>query len=400
MSPENNIHTETAVDVETVLAKLKIARFGGLAISSSPVGFEVNNDALVQMIMEEQPPGSDFQEDKVRRKIERTGMTMRRQLIPFGSTLESVVETSALIGGVHIEALKAEKGWESFDVLINTSASLPTEVGAAALKRAGIDPENIMQRSYRIACAGALSAFVDCLADPQLANKRVVIIAIEPLSRHVTKGHFLDMDTLAIPAIFGDDFAAMAFDTSEFELIAARTAAASDHGAFRLYKDYQLPPNDPDVVPRHYSIEAGDEHIFSVTSDGVFIEIEEPQGNLLSEMDGLATFKHLVGRAPREIKKVFEEAQEQTSEPLQTVGHQPSEAVHVGLGNQLLEQLPGLEMQPFFLGEIGRSNASSATTPIVMQHSASNRLIDPDRPLLVYSLGIGATIVAAVVKAK
>ena len=68
---------------------------------------------------------------------------------------------------------------------------------------------------------------------------------------------------------------------------------------------------------------------------------------------------------------------------------------------------------PFLQGETGRSNASSATTPVAWQHQIARMQqaqgqgieppdwsIDPDHPILVAAPGVGAAITAGVIRVK
>jgi 3-oxoacyl-[acyl-carrier-protein] synthase III len=268
------------------------------------------------------------------------------------------------------------------------------------MEKAGLDPRTTASRPYRMACAGAIAAFVDSLADPNLEEKRVIVCALEPVSQHVSLDQCTMEDSaLSLPAIFGDDFAAIAFNTSDFKIISPRTHIVYDGAPIRFHTDYPLPETEEGFVPAHYTFGERGKEISSFTKEGFFLEIQEPENGMRSQMDGWKTFKFFVPETIAVIKDVVERAQAQGINVEQAIMHQPSKKVNEGFQRQAgkTESLKGLRIPNFLLGEIRRSNSSSGTALVIWQYLAREGKLNPKEPFLVCAPGIGSAISAGVI---
>lgn len=383
---------------ESIRQEIEVTRLGNLSILDCPWGPKADNNYILNLVQRFNDSPDALQEAK--KLIESTGITNRRRSFNSETPKQEVLEETARIGGVLIRAAMENQGWDSIDYFVDTSASLPTEIGELSLKNAGIDPETVSSKSYRIACSGAVSAFVDCLADSDLKGKRTVICALEPLSQHIAPNQY-SLDSLNIPAIFGDGYAAIAFNTADFELVSAKTLIIPDRGGLRFKTNYPLPRSDSSLVPSYYSFENEGESIISISEKGVFIKIEEPKGTMPSEMGGVSTTLFFVPHTRNVLRAVLEDAKEKGLNPTQVVMHQPSRQVTEAIKNSLTKAgITNLNLPDFLLGKIGRSNSSSATTIFIWQHLAKEERIDPGEPFMLCAPGIGSDITAAVVQSR
>src|SRR3990167_5409784 len=278
--------TEVPISTESIQQEIETSRFGNLVILSYTFGPKIDNDTIINRLRKFTDSQEDI--DEAIKVITNSGISTRRQNFSSETPKEEVLKVSAEIGGALIRSAMESHGWDSIDYFVDTSASLNTTVRALTLENAGIDPETVTTKSYRIACAGAVTAFVDALANPNLKNKRVVICALEPLSQHIAPDQYRTA-SINVPAIFGDDFSAIALNTSDYDLISAETYVKGDGGTIRFNVDYDLNSSDPSLVPEHYILEEQGKQILFVTNDGIFVTIQPPEGDMPSEMNGYKT---------------------------------------------------------------------------------------------------------------
>ena len=389
--------TEVPISTESIQQEIKTSRFGNLVILSYTSGPKIDNDTITNRLRKFTDSQEDI--DEAIKVITNSGINTRRQNFSSETPKEEVLKVSAEIGGALIRSAMESHGWDSIDYFVDTSASLNTTVRALTLENAGIDPETVTTKSYRIACAGAVTAFVDALANPNLKNKRVVICALEPLSQHIAPDQYRTA-SINVPAIFGDDFSAIALNTSDYDLISAETYVKGDGGTIRFNVDYDLNSSDPSLVPEHYILEEQGKQILFVTNDGIFVTIQPPEGDMPSEMNGYKTFKFFIPHTCNVLERVVKKASEMGVNPTQVIMHQPSQKVNEGIQNKAGKSpvLKNLQIPDFVLGKIGRSNSSSATILVVMQCLIKEKMLDPSKPFVFVSLGIGGVITAAVVR--
>lgn len=331
--------------------------------------------------------------------INATGITARRTSRDITPGHDQLIKRTTQIGAELVKAVMEQQGWDSIDCFFDTSASLPAEMGELVLSQAGINTEKVVTKPYRLACAGAVTAFVDSLADPQMRDKRVIICALEPLSRHLSPEQNT-LKRLSLPTIFGDDYAAIAYRTSDFEAVCPRTLIIYDGATIHIRTDYDLPQTDENSIPEHYSFGKGGREIASISQRGFFLKIEEPKGDMPSEMDGMLTHQFFVRHTIDVMDNVVDCARKQGVSVQKVIMHQPSLQVNRGIQNRAAkkaEAMKHLRIPDFLLGKVGRSNSSSATTLVIWQHMAKTGYVSSDEPFLLSAPGIGGAITAAVV---
>lgn len=388
-------------DLAEISANTELTKFGEATLASVICGTRVTNDDLLYEF-KVRTNADPEQVKKAEELLEATGFTVRRASWEITPTHDEIVQRTTKIGAHLIKSLMKEKGWDSVDAVLDTSASLPENIGNKVIEEAGLNPETTASKPYRLACGGAIAAVVDTLADPQMKDKRVIVLALEPLSQHVKPSQCSSKDTIALPAIFGDDFVAIALNTSDFDVVAPRTHIVYDGAPIKFHADYTLPPTDESSIPQHYTFGKDGREISSITKNGVLLNIEEPENGMPSSMDGFKTFKFFVPETITVIKDVVERAHAQGIKVEQAVMHQPSKKVNEGFQRQAgkIDTLKDLRIPDFLLGEIERSNSSSGTSLVIWQHLAREGKLDPKKPFLVCAPGIGSAISAGVIVTK
>lgn len=380
------------------------ARLGeALTIVSHPFATPVDNEALLKLALENGlPPGQTKQAEQV---IAATGFT-KRYLSRFPDQdfdLETTLDRTTTIGALLLRRLMASKGWDDLDVFVDTSAFLPLSINRRILEKAGLDPDRVISRSDRFACAGAIAALGDILADQSLAQARVAIGALEPLSQTLSRRLFNTLDYLATPSIFGDDYAFAAVDPSRFQLQNLQTLVQPDHGVIKLRTLYDFASFQarPGQIPPHYRFGPGGREIFKYSPYGAILDIEPPGADITVLMNGVETGLFFGNQTSALIIEILKEygnlnlLRELGSENL--IMHPASEPV-VNLIAKKLQRAGFLDVRtlPFHMKSIGRSNSSSATTLVSLEHQINLGLINPQKPLLWVAPGIGSVITAGI----
>lgn len=311
---------------------IETTKFGKLTLSTAPFAEPVTNEDLLNNVPPEQRAAAW-------ESIKSTGINTRY----FGHldhpTHEVMVTEAASASALLIHnAIQGEK-WPAFDHLVMTSAFLPEEVASKTLTRGGYDPQRVTFESNRLACSGAVTAFIDALARPGLKDKRVVIVAAEPLSALFDNHHFTAQHVI-IPAIFGDDYAALAFRPADYTLIAAKTVVIPDGGIIRLRTWYDLPEHDEERTLSHYEFAAGGREVTSISRRGTFMRQTEPETDISTSMNGIATAKFFIKHTPPVIAAVLAEAARQNIRPRVAIVHQPSQPVVEGIGRVMNRLIP------------------------------------------------------------
>ncbi len=386
-------------DLEEALKKTEITHFGPATLASVACGTRVTNDDLLYefKVCTNASPEEAEAADEL---LKATGITVRYASWEITLTHDEILQRTTKIGAHLIKSLMKEKGWESVDAVLDTSASLPENIGKKVIEEAGLNTETTASKPYRVACAGAIAAIVDTLADPEMKDKRVIVLALEPLSQHVKPSQCGSKDTIPLPAIFGDDFATIGFNTDDFEVVGPRTHIIDDGAHIRFDADYSLLPTDETSIPKHYTFGERGREISSITPNRVLLAIQKPENGMPSSMYGRGVYNFFVPETIRVLEDVVERAKRQGINVRQAVMHQPSLKVNQGLKRRATEKHPnlaGLDIPDFLLGQIKRSNSSSATSLVVWQHLAKEGKLDPNQPLLVCAPGIGSAISAGVI---
>ncbi len=349
----------------------------------------------------------ESQVEVVKKAIESTGFTHRyfsrspEEAPDVQKTLDKTVKIGAKILK---ETLRAQK-WDGVDLFIDTSAFLPTQINAAVLVEAGINPDRVVSKSYRYACAGAVGAFIDTVSRPEYHGARVVIAALEPLSHLVNPKQFLSPATVAFPSIFGDAYTAMAFNPERFEIYTKNILIQPDGGVIKLKTMYGFDKSSDSKTPDYYKFAGGGENIFSFSEKGAVLNIPVPDNGDEVSMDGMATGFFFGDQTASVISGLIE--QMGNTNLLKEIGtknvilHAASKPV-VDRIAKLLKRHPKKYLDtpeiPFLMDVAGYSNGSSATTLNRLKYMIQNNMIDPGKPVMWIAPGIGSAIAGAVGK--
>src|SRR3989344_9453966 len=215
----------------------KPTRLGeALTIVGHPFAQPVTNEDLLRLALAQGLPQEQM--GAAQAAIDATGFTTRyfSHFPDQEINLEKMVDRTVDIGAVLLkEAMKAH-GWEDgIDVFIDTASFLPvSDFNKRVLESAGIQPDRVNSGSYRYACAGAVGAFIDTVADPALKDARVVIAALEPLSTLIDRTKYLSPEGLSFPSIFGDAYTAIAFQPKHFHFDVKDTLIVPDGGVIKV----------------------------------------------------------------------------------------------------------------------------------------------------------------------
>ncbi len=345
--------------------------------------------------------------ESVKKAVAATGFTTRYfsylpgQEFDLNKSLDRVTDIGALLLS---ETLKA-KGWEDgFDLFIDTSAFLPTSVNKEVLRKIGAKDGTVSSRSYRYACAGAVGAFIDCLSDPSLADARIVIGALEPLSWLLDESQFMAPETIAFPSIFGDANTFMAFEPSRFILDEKKIVVRPDGGVIKLKTMYQHDQftSRSTSIPDYYEFADHGEEIFNYSPEGAFLNIPTPENGSAVSMDGMAT-GFFFGDKTTEVITDLLNSYGNKNLLNQLAGknvimHPASKPVVDRIAKLLYRNGRYLEKPelPFLMDKARYSNGSSATTINRWRYMIQNNMLDHHQPMLWIAPGIGSAIAGAI----
>ncbi|MEK7525105.1 MAG: hypothetical protein AAB548_01910 [Patescibacteria group bacterium] len=374
---------------------------GVLTIASHPFASPLDNEQLLKFALRLGLPEEDI--EAARLAIAATGFTCRHHFYQLGTEtdLPDALERTAKIGAILLRAAMAKHGWDDIDVFYDTSAFLPPEINRMVLMRAGLDPDRILTRSYRYACAGAVGALVDILSADNLRDARVAIGALEPLSLLIDQSQFVTPGNLAIPSIFTDDNAVILIEPKRILLHHKKIRVQPDGGVIKLRTlyDHTLSSQEQLPIPTHYDFRNGGETIFSYGALGAFLDIQPPDHSSLS-MDGIGTGLFFGDQTSELILEILSELGDpdylRRLNGRNLIMHPASEPVVNRIAKKL-NRAGVLDSRslPFIMGEIGRSNSSSATTLISWQNQIRMGLVQPNAPFFLVAPGVGSAIVAA-----
>lgn len=378
--------------VETKLAKETVVQVApGISAAYGAWGREVTNKELEAMCT-----------DKERPLIAATRFTLRH--LPFRPTpfLENREEIDRDMSEVGVrlgrQALEAN-GWDKAEHLYVATSTAPDEIRKWAEKIAYLLDIEDMRLSC-LACNGGGAAIFDSCREPELANDRVLILAVEAL------GYFANPKTAADLAIFGNGGGAIAYRPRQIHVFNGKTVIVRDEkGVIRPPKTYDLPPAGERIKPPEwYEVRDGGEEVFACSKKGVFMSLPQPEaGNPYMRMDGEETakfFKYLVLGVQQEV---LEEYYGSHTEPVEIcISHQPSGVINRhnarGLWRWLKDEgLPIIDQNtgiPWVMDKVGMGNASSATVLIALATLAP--ALKPQQRFLFTSFGVGASVTAFV----
>lgn len=373
------------------MAKERSIKVGpGIAVSYGAWGKEVLNKDLQKLCLT----------NKEWQLIGATRFTARHhpfEPTPFLPNREVIGRTMIEAGvGLAKEALQVN-GWERADFLYAATSAPPDEDGKWAEKIA----EQIGAQGVRInllACNGGGEAFLNALKNPQLTDKRVVIVATDPL------GYLADPKDPALMAIFGTGASVLAFRPNSIRLFSGKTVVEKDQtGVIRSPKTYQLPPAEERIKPPDwYEVKEGAEEVFAYSDRGAYMVLPEAaEGNPFMEMDGEATAFYFRDRVVGVQEQVLTEYYANNKKPIGAyICHQPSGVLTRHICRQLWKRLKSKNFPlvdrdngvPWIMDGVGMGNASSATSLIAFAELASG--LELGQNFLFASYGAGGSISA------
>jgi hypothetical protein len=380
-----------------------------LTIVGHPFAPPVSNQDLMEMAVEFGLP-----EDKIeaaQNAVDGTGFTTRHfsHDITQVPDFQVATERSAKIGSLLIKNIMDARDWDGIDVFIDASAFLSKEVNQMALDGAGLDPDQVISRSYRYACAGAIGAFIDTVSDPDIEpDARVVIAALEPLSLMINSDQFTDPKEIINPSIFGDSFTALAFTPSHFELSVKKILIKPDHGVIKIptFYDFQGVIEDRNV-PEYYTYAENGEEYFRYSEAGAFLDITPPDPGMPVSMDGKRTGIFFGENTTNVIIDLITEYGDldllNRLDGKNLIMHSASRPVVNYIAKRLSKIKDGLTYLnkpelPFYMDQAGHSNSSSATSLNRLRYMIDQNLINPENEVLWLAPGIGSAIAGAIGK--
>lgn len=376
---------------------------GLVTFVSHPFAKPYTTDALLEEALAAGLPKSDI--EAARKVLDATGFTTRYSFSEYGEvevSLGQLMERTAAIGAHLLKVMMQARDWDNIDMLIDTSAFLPSQINELVLERAGIEAGGVKTKSYRYACASAVTALVDTLSDPRYRGMNVAILALEPLSFLFDRRQFLSPAGLVMAGLFNDDHVALGFDTDSMRVVDAITRVVPDNRVIEIptYYGFAEAQHDPRLVPDHYEFGPGGEKILKFSDHLAAVQIHPPTTDLRSAIDGVATAQHFKHTTAEVVKRLIAKnpAYRNILREGRYVIHPASRPVVRGIGVELLRA--GLVKDRnlnFPMGDIGRANSSSATTLVAWEHAVKAGM-KLDQPFLLVAPGIGSVVTAAIIE--
>lgn len=371
------------------------------AISHGTWGRAVTNQEIEERFAEGVQANPGF--------LETTGIVLRHHPltpIPFLENRGKIGEEMVRVGIEATRAVLAAVGWNGADYLALASSTPADEQGLWGQEIASAS--GIPTVGYHfLACDGGIDGWLNVLQRKKgFRGCRVVIAAVEPL------GYLINPQSFKDSTIFGNGVSAIAFRPDDVELINGKTRIEKDMlGVIRSPKTYDLPSKERQLpIPVWYEPVEGEQDVFAVSEEGVFLKLPEPQAEEDPRyliMDGGPTARHFARIVPPTVMGVIREGYPRLlgQERIDLcVIHQPSRGV-LGLNQRRLEAelrkagLPRLRI-PWVLDQLEMGNCSSATTFAALAQLARLGEIVPGRPFNVTAFGVGSAVTSMNIRLK
>lgn len=391
-------------EVADFFPQVKVGKVdGAFAIAAHPFARRIGNEDLLALALQAGLPATNA--ENARSAISGTGFKARHLNHLPGHELnpEEALNRQAIIGAHLLRRTMEEMRWDEIDAYIDTSAFLPPTVNEQILDEAGLLGKRVRSISYRYACAGALTALVDTLSSSEYEGRqaRIVIGANEPLSWLMHQKHLSTLENLHIPALFSDGNAALAFDSSKFELQKKRVLVKPDGGVIRLTPDYASGDviHDPTILPSYYHSAETNSQLLHFSNRTRVLEYQGPNDkDLQVSIDGMGTLRFFGSTTASEILALREQVPNVPIDgSLNIILHPASEPV-LKLISRKLQNSGATEIGelPFRMAEADLANSSSATILNYWLHMILNNQYYPHLPHLWIAPGIGSVTTTAI----
>ena len=394
-------HFQNTGEFQNGLRNLETARLGqALTIIAGHFSTAWSNVKLIEHLKSQGFPQDQL--ENAQQQVERSGF--RNRFISedlLNSPIEDVVIRTALINAHLLIELMKDRKWDSIDAYIDASSIMPLNINELSLRLAGLDPEKIEKKSYRMACAGWSAGFIGSL-EQQNFGKRIVIASSEPLSSFIDTRHFQDLSGLMIPAIFGDRYLAAAVNPQAFNPLYRSVNIFDDEGVIKIHTEYDFYSleHDKTSIPPYYRFGENGQFILKHTPDYAVLSLTTPENNSPASMDGINTAFVFGNNTTDDLMQM---AVALNKPDLYRNGGIKNKIIHpasLGVVSRIAKKLKiagYLDQRelPFTPTQFGDCNTSSASTPTVIQRQIQLGNIDPDYPLIIASPGVGAAIVTA-----
>lgn len=386
------------------LPNVKVGKVdGAFAIAAHPFARRIGNEDLLALALKSGLPEASA--ENARLAISGTGFKARHlsHLPGHELDMEEALNRQAVIGAHLLRQTMEEMRWDRIDAYVDTSAFLPPTINEQILDEAGLLGKGVRSISYRYACAGALTAFVDTLSSSEYEGRqaRIVIGANEPLSWLMHQKHLSTLENLHIPALFSDGNAALAFDPSKFELQKKRVLVKPDGGVIRLTPDYASGDviHDQTILPSYYHLTENSPNLLHYSNRTRVLEYEGPNDkDLQVSIDGMGTLRFFGSTTSSEIMAFRKQAPIVPLDgPINIILHPASEPV-LKLISKRLKTSGATEIGelPFRMADADLANSSSATILNYWLHMILNNQYHPHLPHLWIAPGIGSVTTTAI----
>lgn len=389
-------------DVEKFVPQIRVGKVGdALAIAAHPFANPITNPELLELAISSGLPATDTEKAWTAITGPRFKARGLNHLPTKELNLKDALQRQATIGALLLKQVMHEMNWDNIDAYIDTSAFLPVSINDQILDQAGLLGRDILQISYRYACAGALTALVDILSQSEYANRpaRIVIGANEPLSLLMHPKHLSTLENLHIPALFSDGHAALAVDSSKINLRKQRVLVKPDGGVIRLIPndDPSETQHDPSAVPDYYRFTDNADGLLHYSRRSRVLSYHPPGDQDLSvSIDGMGTLKFFGVTTADEIRALLEaDPVTAPNELLNIILHPASEPVLKLISKRLRSTHPHIGELPFRMDKTDLANSSSATILNYWLDMILKNEFDPSRPNLWVAPGIGSVTTTA-----
>lgn len=394
----------------------------GITIVSSPMAEKLTSDELWQITQEnfnkpESEGGFIIPEGitgeaaykAAHSIIESSGVLVRHRSPRLSETrtYDDVIADASLIGALLLDLAIENHGKKPNHVFV-TNLNLPhllTQMVVA--KSLNLDPDTSFE-SVRAACGAQLVALIKAKLDPNLKDKTIAIVSVEPSGHLQEDMHFRSLEHLAIPATFTDLTTVSIIDLDQFDLL-DHAIHVVPGGGIEVDISYKEELENRGPLPEYLTkITYADgedgttgKSIVVINQHGVFVNINAPENGMHATMDGGITTKHFRLHTPK-----FAEKLKNYSLDFFTY-HNPSKSVihHIKTMYKKMGLMGTLDELKFILDKIGIGNATSATNFAHLQYILHTYLDKFKKPkqnetIGALSMAIGSLFARAVLRRK